>query len=401
MSAPASAANRRSIGAAPNRLSPLQFVLAFGVVSMLGDFVYEGARSIVGPYLATLGAGAALVGFITGAGEAVALVLRPVSGRISDRTGRQWAITISGYVITFVAVPLLAVARGLWAAAVLVVLERLGKAIRTPARDTMIAQASAELGRGKAFALHEAMDQAGAVLGPLLVALMVAIGSYELGFGVLAVPAIAAIVVLILLRRAVPRPAAYEGAAPPGGAGSGRLPRRFWLYAAFTAISVAGFATFGVLAYHLQVRHVVPAAAIPLIYALAMGVDAVAALGSGWVYDRSGLRGLVVVPLLTAVVPFLSFSTSVPLVVAGAAVWGAAMGIHESTMRAAVTDLVPAARRGTGYGTFTAVYGLAWLAGGTLVGALYGRSISAVEAFVVSLQVVALIAFVPLIRNRP
>ena len=385
---------------APNRLTPLRFVLAFGVVSMLGDFVYEGARSIVGPYLGTLGAGAALVGFITGAGEAVALVLRPVSGRISDRTGRQWAITIGGYAVTFVAVPLLAVARGLWAAAVLVVLERLGKAIRTPARDTMLAQASADLGRGRAFALHEAMDQAGAVLGPLLVALMVAVGSYELGFGVLAIPAIAAIGVLLVLRRAVPRPAAYEGAAPPALAGSERLPRRFWLYAVFTAISVAGFATFGVLAYHLQAQRVVAPATIPLIYALAMGVDAAAALASGWVYDRSGLRGLVVVPLLTAVVPFLSFSTSVPLVVAGAAVWGAAMGIHESTMRAAVTDLVPAARRGAGYGTFTAVYGLAWLAGGTLVGVLYARSIGAVEAFVVGLQVAALIALVPLIRSR-
>jgi MFS family permease len=383
-----------------NRLSPLQFVLAFGVVSLLGDFVYEGARSIVGPYLATLGAGAAVVGFITGAGEAAALVLRPVSGRVSDRTGRQWAITIAGYLVTFVAVPMLAVARGLWAAAVLVVLERLGKAIRTPARDTMIAQASAELGRGRAFALHEAMDQAGAVLGPLLVALMVAIGSYELGFSVLAIPSVAAIGVLILLRRAVPRPMAYEGATSPATAGTGRLPRRFWLYAAFTAISVAGFATFGVLAYHLQVRELVPSAAIPLLYALAMGVDALAALGSGWVYDRSGLRGLVVVPVLTAVVPFLSFSTSVPLVVAGAAVWGAAMGIHESTMRAAVTDLVPAVRRGSGYGTFSAIYGLAWLAGGTFVGALYARSIGAVETFVVGLQVIALAVFVPLIRSR-
>jgi hypothetical protein len=164
-------------------------------------------------------------------------------------------------------------------------------------------------------------------------------------------------------------------------------------------VSVAGYATFGVLSYHLEVRHVVPTAVIPVIYAVAMGVDAVAALASGWVYDRVGLAGLVAVPALTAAVPFLSLSRSAPLVWAGAAVWGAAMGIHESTMRAAVTDLVPADRRGTGYGTFTAVYGLAWLGGGTLIGALYARSVGAVEAFVVITQAAALLAFVPLLRS--
>jgi MFS family permease len=375
-------------------------VLAFGVVSMLGDVVYEGARSIVGPYLATLGASAALVGLITGAGEATALVPRLLSGALSDRTGRQWAITIVGYAITFVAAPLLALAWALWPAAALVVLERLGKAIRTPARDTMLAQASAELGRGRAFALHEAMDQAGALVGPLVVAGMVAIGSFELGFGILAIPAIAAMAVLAAIRRAVPRPAAYETTVPTGASASGPLPARFWLYAAFTATSVAGFATFAVLGYHLQIHHVVSTATIPVIYALAMGSAGLAALASGWAYDSAGLLGLAVVPVMTAAVPFLSFSTNVTLVLIGAAVWGAAMGIHESTMRAAVTDLVPTARRGAGYGTFTAIYGLAWLAGGTLVGALYGRSIGAVEIFVVALQVLALAMFVPLIRAR-
>jgi MFS family permease len=387
---------------APNRLTPLRFILAFGVISTLGDFVYEGARSIVGPYLATLGAGAALVGLITGAGEAVALVFRLASGRLSDRTGRHWTISIAGYAITFVSVPLLALTSSLAPAAALVVGERFGKAVRTPARDTMLAQASVDMGRGRAFGIHEAMDQSGALLGPLLVALMVAVSDYKLGFAVLAIPAAAALVLLALLRRAVPVPAAYEhghSVATSSADLHQRLPRRFWLYALFTAVSVAGFATFGVLSYHLQVKHVVPEAQIPIIYAVAMGVDALAALGSGWVYDRFGLRGLVVMPLLTAIVPFLSFSTTPALVWAGAAVWGAAVGIHESTMRAAVTDLVPRARRGTGYGTFTAVYGLAWLGGGTVIGALYASSVSATQWFVVATQVVALGALVPLLRR--
>jgi MFS-type transporter involved in bile tolerance (Atg22 family) len=122
-------------------------------------------------------------------------------------------------------------------------------------------------------------------------------------------------------------------------------------------------------------------------------------LASGAVYDRKGLRGLVVLPVLGAVVPFLSFSTSVLLVWLGALLWGALMGVHESTMRAAVADLVPRERRGVGYGTFSAVYGLAWLVGAALIGILYDVSIDAAIAFTVIVQAVALVLFVPLWRR--
>jgi MFS family permease len=377
----------------------MRFVLVFGLISALGDFVYEGARSITGPFLATLGASAALVGFITGAGEAVALVFRFWTGALSDRTGRHWAISITGYAMTMVSVPLMAAAWTLWPASVLVISERFGKAVRTPARDTMLAQASTDLGRGRTFAIHEALDQSGAFVGPLVVAAAIALsGGYRWGFAILAIPGAAAIVVLLLLRRAVPTPAAYEHAARPEGHEQiepSKLPARFWWYAGYTAVNMTGFATFAVLAYHLQVRHVVPQAVIPIVYAVAMGLAALGALASGWLYDRIGLRGLVVVPFFTAIVPFLSFSTTPALVWAGAAVWGVGLGMHESTMRAAVADLVPASRRGTGYGTFTAIYGLAWMAGGTAIGALYAHSVRSVEMFVVATQVVALIAFLP------
>jgi MFS family permease len=384
---------------AANRLSPMQFVLAFGLISALGDFVYEGARSVTGPFLATLGASAALVGLITGAGEAVALVFRFWTGALSDRTGRHWTISITGYAMTMISVPLMAAAWTLWPAAVLVISERFGKAVRTPARDTMLAQASADIGRGRAFAIHEALDQSGAFVGPLVVAAAIAIsGGYRWGFGILAVPGAAAIFVLLTLRRAVPSPAAYEHAARTPAREElhpTQLPARFWWYAAYTALNMTGFATFAVLAYHLQVRHVVSMAVIPIVYAVAMALAAAGALLSGWLYDRIGLRGLVVVPVFTAVVPFLSFSTTPLLVWAGAAVWGIGLGMHESTMRAAVADLVPARRRGTGYGTFTAIYGLAWMAGGTAIGALYAHSVGSVEVFVIVTQIVALIAFVP------
>lgn len=387
-----------------NRLTPLRFVLLFGVVSGLGDVVYEGARSMTGPLLGSFGAGAAAVGLITGAGEAVALVLRLPFGLLSDRTGRPWPITIAGYAITMVAAPLLAVSWALWPAAFLTVMERFGKAVRTPARDTMLAQASVDMGRGRAFALHEAMDQSGALVGPLLVAAAIAgLGALHWGFAVLAVPAAGAIAMLLYLRRAVPVPAAYEGPPPPQDAtapGPPRLPRRFWLYAGYTAVNMLGFATWAVLAFHLQERQVVGTSTIALMYALAMGSAAVGALASGWMYDRVGLRGLVVVPVLTAAVPFLSFSTEALVVWAGAAVWGIALGVHESTMRAAVADLVPAARRGAGYGTFTAIYGIAWLAGSTAVGACYAQSVGTAEGFVVVTQVLALVAFVPIARRR-
>ena len=305
----------------------MRFVVVFGVVSLLGDFVYEGGRSVVGPYLATLGASAALVGVITGAGEAVALVFRLGTGVISDRTGRHWALTIGGYALTVVSVPLLALTRAVGSASALVVSERFGKAVRTPARDTMLSQATAVTGRGFGFAIHEALDQTGALAGPLLVALVVALsGSYRTAFAVLAVPAAAAIAVLLRLRAWVPRPAAYEEEPDrevPTAEGAARLPTRFWLYGAFTALSMAGFATFAILAYHLQTRHVVAEAVIPLLYALAMGMGALAALGSGRLYDRVGLSGVGVVPPLGAVVPFLSFSTQPAAVWVGAAVWGA------------------------------------------------------------------------------
>lgn len=331
--------------AARNRLSPLRFVLAFGVVSMLADFVYEGARAIVGPYLATLGASAALVGLITGFGEAVAYVARLVSGPVSDRTGKQWALSIAGYAITIISVPFLALTHSLWPAAALVVSERFGKAVRTPARDTMLAQASTSSGRGMAFALHEALDQSGALLGPLLVAAMLAASGFHLAFASLAIPGALALAALAWLRFAVPRPVDYtdgreERRRPVQTLAMRGFSPTFWRYGAFTATSMLGFSTFAVLAYHLQVRHILAVPLIPVVYATAMGAAGLSALGSGALYDRLGLRGLIIAPVVAAVVPVLAFSSSPAIAWSGSIAWGIATGIHESTMRAAVTQIV-------------------------------------------------------------
>ncbi|MGW3769565.1 MFS transporter [Actinomadura verrucosospora] len=392
-------------GSAP-ALSPWRFVVVFGVVSLLADVVYEGARSITGPFLGSLGAGAVLVGVVTGAGEAAGLVLRLVSGPAAERSGRYWAWTIAGYGLTVVAVPALALPVGLAGACALVVAERVGKATRSPAKDTLLSHAGSPMGRGTAFAVHEALDQAGAFAGPLLVAAAVALHGYALGFGILAVPGLAVLVVLVWLARRVPDPQGYEegvGRVPAPAPARGSVALRgvsplaglgqvFWRYAVFSAVTMAGFATFGLIGFHLVQAHLVSPQAVPLVYAGAMATDAVAALATGRLFDRWGLRVLVALPVLAGAGTALAFAGSLLPVLAGAALWGAAMGVQESTMRAAVADLVPAARRPTAYGAFAAVYGIAWLVGGAGLGALAGHAHAALAPVVLSVQAVALAA---------
>lgn len=378
-------------------LSPWRFVMAFGTVSLLMDFVYEGARSVTGPLLAHLGASALVVGVVTGVGEAAALGLRLVSGPLADRTRRFWSWTIAGYALTAVTVPVLGLTGALWVACALVIAERVGKAVRSPAKDTLLSHATAVTGRGRGFAVHEAMDQLGAIIGPLVVAgMLAATGDYAPALGVLAVPGIAALVLLGWLRGRVPRTEAYES---PGGHSRGRtpsagrpkgLPRAFWRYAAFTAATMIGFATFGVLSFHLVARHLLPTAAVPVLYAAAMAADAAAALATGWLYDRIGARVLTALPVLAAAVPLLAFTDTVWLAVLGTLIWGAAVGVQESTLRATVADLVPAPRRATAYGVFAGVVGAATLAGGTLTGALYEVSVPVLITVVVAVQAAAL-----------
>ncbi|MDQ0800161.1 MFS family permease [Arthrobacter sp. SLBN-112] len=390
-------------------MTAVRFIVAFGIVSALMDMVYEGARSVTGPYLGALGASALLVSVVTGAGEAVALVLRLVFGRLADRPALRWALAISGYALTALSVPLLGISNALWIACLLVLAERLGKAVRSPAKDTMLAEAGSALGQGKAFALHEALDQVGALVGPLLVGAALALtGSYGPGFLLLAVPGAAAMLVLLWLKRRVPNPDAYETVPvqPPAAVAGGPeghaapsdrvapLPRQYWLYAAFSSLTMFGYATFGLLSYHLVDTGLLPPALVPVLYAVAMGVDAVAALASGWLFDRVGLKVLLVLPVLAAAVPWLGFSNNTALAVAGVLVWGAAMGVQESTMRAGVAGLAPAARRGSAYGMFTACYGLAWLAGSFLIGLLYEQSILALAVTITVVQAVAMVIFV-------
>lgn len=370
----------------------LRFVVLLGVVSLFADMTYEGARSITGPFLASLGASAAAVGIVSGAGEFIGYGLRVVSGYLSDRTGRYWAITLWGYALNLIAVPLLALAGSWEIAAFLIVAERLGKAVRTPARDTMLSHATTEMGRGWGFGLHEAMDQIGAVLGPLIVAAVLYFnGSYNGGFAILLVPAILALSVLVIARRLYPQPRDLEpGSAQPVVPEGRRFPRAFWLYLGFVAVGVAGYANFQLISYHFQASSVVSEAQIPILFAIAMGVDALVALLMGRLYDRVGLPALAAVPLLGVPIAPLVFSNGFGLVLAGVVLWGAVMGIQETIMRATIADMVPANVRGTAYGVFNAAYGFSWFVGSAVMGFLYDGGIGYLIAFSVILELISL-----------
>ena len=194
--------------------SPWRAVVGFGVVSLSADMVYEGARSVTGPLLALLGASAVLVGLVSGAGEALALVLRLVFGTWADRSGRYWTLTFAGYALTAVCVPALALTpylagAGLAVACVLILAERIGKAVRSPAKTALLAHAAAGVGLGRGFAVHKALDQAGAVAGPLLVAAIAGIaGTLWPALAVLIVPGVAALLILVWIRHKTGDPAA-------------------------------------------------------------------------------------------------------------------------------------------------------------------------------------------------
>jgi MFS family permease len=398
--------------------SPWRTVVGFGVVSLAADMVYEGARSVTGPLLASLGASAVLVGLVSGAGEATALLMRLVFGSWADRSGRYWTLTFVGYGLTAVCVPALAITpflagAGLALACVLILGERLGKAVRSPAKTALLAHAAAAVGLGRGFGVHQALDQIGAVAGPLLVAAVAAAaGTIWPAMAVLIIPGAVAMLLLLRIWRSMGNPITGDEDTPTTDATTpserpesllsrlhGRLPREFWLFAAAAAAASGGLVTFAVISYHLTQDHVVAVAAVPLIYAAAMAAEAFAALGSGWLFDRTRGQVLVALPLLISAVPVLAFAASPLLAIVGAVLWGAAGGVLDSTVKALVADLVPASRRATAYGVFAAVQGAAAIGGGVMAGALYERSLPILIAAVVVTQIIALILLIATLRR--
>src|SRR6478609_2133823 len=385
-------------------LRPWTFVFTFGLVSLFADMVYEGARSIIGPYLATLGASATLVGLVACAGELIGYGLRLGSAYFVTRSRHYWTWTIAGYALTVLSVPLIGASGGLIGAMLLYGGERLGKAVRSPAKDTLLSHASAATGRGKAFGVHQFMDQLGAVAGPLLLAAMLAWHprDYRLAFATLGAPGLVVLAILLWLRARVPDPQMYEfpasdepvaksgtPAVKSGSSGRSALPGRYWQFVAAVAVLSCGIASFPLLAFHAQTKHLLSDAGVPVLFAAAMLVDGVTGLLVGHAYDRRGPIVLLAVPI-AACGAALAFAESASLVWIGVAIWGMVNGILDSTVKAAVTSLVPSASRALAFGWLSLVRGIGLLVAGVLLGVAYDHSIVLTGVLIVVANVLAL-----------
>jgi MFS family permease len=382
------------------RQRALTFVVIMGAVSLLADMCYEGMRSAVGPYLGLLGASAAAVGFVAGLGELIGYGLRYLTGALADRTGRYWALAFAGYGVNLVAVPLLAVAGSWPMVAALIALERLGKAVRSPAKATLTSFAAREVGAGRAFAIAEAMDQLGGIAGPLLVAGVLAVaggdrGAYQVAFALLAVPAAACLGVLALARHRYPDPRSLETASAMPASAGGDLRAVYWLYLCGVALVAFGLSDWALLAYHLARTEAVGTSALPVVYAAAMAADAVAAIGVGELFDRrrkagrSGVGVLAIAVLGAAAFAPLVFAGGPTLALVGVAIWAVGLAATESISKSIVAVLVPAAERGRAYGIYYLVFGAAWWLGSMTTGALYDRDPGWAAVFAASSLVAA------------
>ena|SRR5258707_8939854 len=381
-----------------DRRNALAFILAFGVVSLFGDMAYEGMRGINGQFLGSLGASGTAVGIIAGTGELAGYLIRLVSGRFVQRSGAYWLFSIGGYALTMAAVPAMAFVFNWQSAALFVVLERTGKAIRGPANSTMMSRAGEQIGQGWAFGVQEALDQTGAVIGPLITALVLAHhGEYRSAYAWLAVPAVLTMLTVITLAWRFPF-AGHVAQKATGTAAVG-LSRAFWFYIASAALLGFGFADFSLMAFHFSRAHTIGSTAVPVLYAAAMGASGAGALLFGWLFDKRGMGVLVPVILMGAASAPLVFLGQAPEAIAGTLLWGLAIGTQNTLTSAAVAKLVPENQRAQAFGIFSAIFGTGWFLGSALLGVLYDRSLIALSLVAVGAQLLALIPFALAMRN--
>jgi predicted MFS family arabinose efflux permease len=367
-----------------------RFVLIIGIVNFFADMTYEGARAIIGPFLGSLGASATIVGFVAGFGELVGYGLRSISGYVADKTHKYWAVTFLGYAINMLAVPALALAGNWPLAAILIITERTGRAIRRPAVEGMLSHAGKSIGHGWVFGLNEALDQTGATLGPLITAFVLyRHGGYPHAFAVLLVSALLCLAVLFVAWLLHRQPGEMEGESiqPSSSKGFGKS---YWIYVGAGALIAAGFADFSLIAFHFQKSATVSQGLVPVFYAVAMATGAVASLILGKLLDKLGLPILLVafgVPAFFAPLVFLG-GTGLELV--GMILWGMGMGAQDSCLKAVLSAGVPSEKRSTAFGIFDTGFGVAWFVGSVIMGLLYDKSIPALIVFSVLLQILAI-----------
>src|SRR5438874_109047 len=370
-----------------------RFVLIIGIVNLFADMAYEGGRSITGPFLGSLGASATIIGIVAGLGEFLGYSLRSVSGYFADKTQRYWVATFIGYLVNVFAVPALALAGNWPLAAILIIAERTGRAIRKPAVDTMLSYAGKSIGRGWVFGLNEGLDQAGAAISPLIVALILYLkGGYRKGFAVLLIPALLCLATLVVARISHPTPRELEK-EPDDYSEAKRFPKSFWIFVGAGALIAAGFADFSLIAFHFQKAASVPQVDIPLFYAVAMGAGALSNLLLGRLFDRIGFPIVFIAFFIGVLFAPLVFLGGFWLALIGMAVWGIGMGAQNSLLKAILTYLMPITKRSTGFGLFYTCYGIAWFTGSATMGFLYDKWLTALILFSMILQLAALPVF--------
>jgi len=370
-----------------DRKDAFHFIILMGIVSLFGDIVYEGARSVSGPYLEILGANSLAVGIVAGIGEFLGYGVRIFSGYVADRSGLYWPMTIIGYTMLF-SIPLLSIADVWKIAGLFLIMERIGKGIRTPARDSILSYVTKKIGRGRGFGLHEALDQIGAIIGPLFFSVMFFFGyGYREGFYLLFIPTIFCLLSLFIAKAKIPNPEDIESRKEKKKKGFSDI---LWLYFLFIFFSVLGFCNFQLISFHIKYKSIFPDIDIPIYYAIAMGIDAIVALLIGNLYDKRGIRCLLIIPILSIPIPFLAFSFDSFKIAFGIALWGAIMGVHETIMKAVVADITSPEKRGVTYGFFNTIYGLSFFIGSGIMGYTYRISISYLIYFCLISQLISI-----------
>ncbi|HEV8583268.1 MAG TPA: MFS transporter [Thermoanaerobaculia bacterium] len=370
------------------------FVLTMGIVNLFGDMTYEGGASINGPFLGTLGASAAAVSIIAGAGEFLGYSLRSVSGYVADRTGKHWPVTFVGYTINLLAVPTMALAGSWQIAAALILAERVGRAIRKPTVEAMLSYSTAKHGRGWVYAVNTALDETGATLGPLLIALVLFLrGSFRTGYAWLLISSLLALASLIAARLRFPLPSRLEEGGESTAREEGFTPS-YWLYMAAGACFAAGLMSFELISYHLSKTGTVTQHWIPVFLALSTATGVLASLVLGKLYDRIGIWTVVAGVCLTAMFPPLVFLGGFWVALAGLLLWGIGYATQDTLFKALIASVLPEGRRSQAFGYFYLGYGGGWLAGSVTTGLLYERSRTALIAFAVAVLLASMPFFV-------
>ncbi|HDD25795.1 MAG TPA: MFS transporter [Acidilobales archaeon] len=376
------------------RREAYRIILLFGVISLLGDIIYEGARGIIAPYMRSLGASPEIVGLVTGIADILSYGVRLPAGIYADITGRYWGFTFAGYGL-LISIPLMALG-GTWVLiAILYLFERMGKGLRSPARDVLLSVPSTKVGTAKGFALHEVLDQVGAVLGPLILASILYLTlSYSMSFASLAIPYALLMGTLVITRgiyvktiRITIKKNVRHGFQ---ALNLRPLGKNFILYMMAIAFWGLGFISYEIFSYF--VKDYIPDYEILILYSIAMLVDALGAVLISFTYEKWGFLTLITLPIVSSILPFTATIGLRLYVYLTAGLIGIVIGITETIVRASIADMIPIEYRGTAYGIFNITLGFSLLIGKVITAKIFKTYL--LPYYVIILQTLSLIFIV-------